>query len=147
MTFNSIPFIILFPAAVLVYRLIPQKIRYAWLLVCSIAFYCAAGTGYIAVLAATVVVVYLLGLALYAFDGRAAKNACLLAGLIIILSTLFIFKYLDFTLGLFGSALRFNLLLPVGISFYSFMAVSYLIDVYRGNTPAEKNIIKLALYL
>ncbi len=147
MTFNSISFIILFPATVAVYCLISPKLRYAWLLVCSYLFYFAAGGRFVYLLAASTVIVYLSGLLVEAIEHGTAKKCVLAASVIVCLGLLFIFKYLDFTLELFGSGLRFNLLLPVGISFYTFQAVSYLIDVYRRTIPAEKNILKLALFL
>ena len=147
MTFNSIPFIILFPVSVLLYYLVPRRLRYAWLLVCSCAFYYALSGGFVAMLALCIAVTYAAGLAIGNVKDPSAQKILLILALVINLGVLFLFKYLDFTLGLFGSGLRFNLMLPVGISFYTFQAISYLVDIYRKKITPEKNILKLALYL
>ena len=147
MSFNSIPYIILFPLIVLLYRLIPEKLRYVWLLVVSCAFYYAMSRGFIVLLAVSVVITYVTGIAVEYLDLPAAKKAVMILAVVLNLGILFLFKYLDFTLGLFGSPLRFDLMLPLGISFYTFQAVSYIADVYRGKIQSEKNILKLALYI
>lgn len=147
MPFNSIPYILIFPAALLIHYLIPQRFRYVWLLVVSASFYLLGGGTLVAILGVSIVITYLTGLALYSFESKAAKKFVVVLSVIAEFATLFVFKYLDFTLDLLGSGLRFNLLLPLGISFYTFQAVSYIVDVYREKIPAELNIIKLALYL
>ena len=147
MTFNSIPFIILFPVAVFAYYLIPQKFRYIWLLLVSYAFYYLCGGGFVILLAVSTVITYIAGHAVSVTDSTAGKKIILAASAVIMLGILFVYKYLDFALALFGSGLRFNLMLPVGISFYTFQSVSYMADVYKGKTEPEKNIFKLALYL
>lgn len=147
MSFNSIPYIILFPAVVLLYRLIPEKLRYVWLLIVSCAFYYAMSQGFVVLLAASVVITYVTGIAVEYIDSASAKKAVMVLALVVSLGILFIFKYLDFTLGLCGSPLRFELALPLGISFYTFQAVSYIADVYHGRIQSEKNILKLALYI
>ena len=147
MTFNSIPFIILFPVAVFLYYIVPKRFRYVWLLVCSYAFYYMCAKGFVALIAATTVIIYIAGHAIAVTDHKGGKKAILAVAAVICLGILFVFKYLDFSLSLFGSGLRFNLMLPVGISFYTFQAVSYIADVYREKIEPEKNIFKLALYL
>lgn len=147
MQFNSIPFIIIFPIVVILYYLIPKRLRYIWLLVCSYCFYFLAGGTFIAVLAASTVITYITGIALDSFDNEKARRAMVAVSAVLQLLSLFVFKYLDFTLGLLGSGLRFGLVIPLGISFYTFQAISYIVDVYRRTTGCEKNILKLALYL
>ena len=147
MTFNSIPFIILFPVAVLFYNLVPQRSRYLWLLFCSCAFYAFCQKEFVALLAVATLIVYISGISLGAFDNKKIRTVILIVSAVTVLGMLFVFKYLDFTLGLFGSGLRFNIALPLGISFYSFQAVSYIADIYKGKYAPEKNIFKLALYL
>ncbi|MCR5590457.1 MAG: MBOAT family protein, partial [Lachnospiraceae bacterium] len=147
MVFNSIQFIILFPLAVLIYYLIPKKFRYVWLLACSYAFYYVNSGALAALLAICTVITYIAGMALSVTDSKAGKKAVLAGAASAVLLVLFVFKYLDFSLSLFGSGLRFNLTLPLGISFYTFMAVSYMADVYSGKIEAQHNILKLALYL
>ncbi len=147
MTFNSILFIILFPASVAVYRLLPSAFRYIWLLLCSLAFYIALGGSFVTLLIISSVITYLAGLAVDKADNITLKKAIMTAAVVVMILILFVFKYLDFSLELFGSHLRFNLILPVGISFYTFRAVSYMADVYNKKMPAEKNLLKLTLYL
>ncbi len=147
MLFNSIPYIILFPLVVLVGALIPKKARYVWLLVVSYAFYFVQSGYFVALLAISTLITYAVGIVLDALEEHKARIAVVAAGAVINLGILFVFKYLDFTLGLVGSGLRFNLVLPLGISFYTFQSVSYIIDVYRKKTAAEKNLPRLALYV
>lgn len=147
MLFNSIPYIILFPLVVLVGALIPKRARYVWLLVVSYAFYFVQSGYFTALLAISTLITYAVGIVLDALEEHKARIAVVAAGAVINLGILFVFKYLDFTLGLVGSGLRFNLMLPLGISFYTFQSVSYIIDVYRKKAPAEKNLLKLALYV
>lgn len=87
----------------------------------------------------------------YAKDKKMAKRS-LVIGIIVNLGLLGVFKYAGFIVGLFGSALRMDLpfaeiALPIGISFYTFQALSYLIDVYRGNAKMQKNFLNFALYI
>ena len=147
MQFNSIPYIIIFPIVVILYYLIPKKFRYIWLLVCSYVFYYLGSGSFTILIAATTIVTYITGLALDSFDGERTRRVIVAASTVLHFLPLFIFKYLDFSLDLFGSGLRFDLLIPLGISFYTFQAVSYIIDVYRHSSECEKNIFKLALYL
>ena len=147
MTFNSIPFIILFPVAVLLYYIFPKKVRYIWLLVLSYAFYASCDNAVLPLLIVTTLIVYVMAHAISVIDHPGWKKAACAFSVIVPLLILFVYKYLDFTLGLVGSGLRFNLILPVGISFYIFMSVSYIVDVYRKKCEPEKNPLRLALYL
>ena len=147
MTFNSIPFIILFPIAVILFYVLPARFRYIWLLLLSYAFYYAAGGAFLMLLAALTVITYISALAIDSFDGPGIRKTILILTLLVSLCTLFAFKYLNLALELSGSALRVDIILPLGISFYTFQAVSYIMDVYRRKIPGEKNILKLALYL
>ncbi len=131
----------------LLYHIIPKKFAYAWLLLCSFLFYLINGRGFVSMLLVSVVITYLTGLTVYAFDSKKLQKAVLIVSVALHLGILFVFKYLDFTLGLFGSGLRFDLFLPLGISFYTFQAVSYTVDVYKKKIEPEKNVLKLALYL
>ncbi len=147
MMFDSIPFIILFPIVVIMYRLIPERFGYIWLLVASLAFYSSAQPRFLILIAFATLLVYLTGLVLSAVENKKAGGAALACAASLLILILFVFKYLNFTLGLFGSPLRIDIILPLGLSFYTFQAVSYIADVYAGKIPAEKNILKLALYL
>ena len=75
------------------------------------------------------------------------KKIIAATGIISSVAILFVFKYLNFTLALCGSMFRFNFAIPLGISFYTFQAVSYIVDVYRDPSKVEKNPLKIALYL
>ena len=147
MLFNSIPFIILFPLTVIIYYLIPKRFRFVWLLVVSYAFYFVQSQGFVLLLAASTIITYVTGVALANFDRTLIRKILVACSVTLQLGILFVFKYLDFSIGLMGSGLRFNLMLPLGISFYSFQAVSYIIDVYRDKEKYEVNPLKLALYL
>ncbi|MBO4904158.1 MAG: MBOAT family protein [Lachnospiraceae bacterium] len=147
MQFNSITFIIIFPILLILYYLIPKRFRYLWLLICSYSFYYLGSGSFTALLAVSTIITYITGIALDAFDGAKVRKAIVFVSVILQILPLFVFKYLDFTLDLFQSGLRFNLMIPLGISFYTFQAISYIVDVYRRNCACEKNVLKLALYL
>ncbi len=164
MNFNSIEFMLFFPCAVIVYFLIPRKLKSIWLLICSYVFYMAWNPKYIFLLMASTLVTYLSGLALSGLKEKGAgdnkRKAVVAASLVINLSMLVYFKYTGFLLTSLNRLLgavsgtspintdwALNIVLPVGISFFIFQALSYTIDVYRGNVEAEKNIIDYALFV
>lgn len=154
MLFNSFNFLIFFPAVVLVYFLVPQKVRYLWLLVTSYYFYMCWNPKYVLLLLFSTLVTFLGGLAIERFQ---AKRTFLSLTVIANLTVLFAYKYFDFAidnlnwiLGKFHiQAIEpgFDILLPVGISFYTFQALGYTIDVYRREIYAEKNFFKYALFV
>ncbi|MBR4575331.1 MAG: MBOAT family protein [Lachnospiraceae bacterium] len=147
MMFDSISFIILFPAVVIMYRLIPEKFRYIWLLVVSCAFYASAQPQFLILLLFVTLLIYASGLLLSLAKPQPLKRIIIASSVVILIGILFVFKYLNFMISLMGSPVRFDIILPLGLSFYTFQAVSYVADVYRGRISAEKNILKLALYL
>ena len=163
MLFNSIDFLVFFPLVVLVYFVIPRKARYLWLLVASYYFYMCWNPQYALLMATSTVITYAGG---YLLDWinqsditkkEKYRKLCVAASLISNLSILAIFKYANFAienisnvLGALGFSTieyRLDLLLPVGISFYTFQALSYTLDVYYGNIKAEKNLLRYALYV
>lgn len=160
MVFSSLEFLTLFlPVFLLLYWVTPGRFRNAVLLLGSLMFY-LIGTierpVYVLLLVASVLVNY--GTAL-AIARSAQPRRWLVVGVVYNLAWLFVFKYADFLfaginqvlLALFPSgAVRIpllELLLPVGISFYSFQAVAYLVDVCRGTYPAERSLLNFATYL
>ncbi len=147
MVFNSIPFIMLFPLAALIFYLVPVKFRYIWLLLLSYAFYFAGAGTFVILLAAYSIITYIAAHAVSVADQKKLRKALLALFAVISVLLLFVFKYLDFTLSLVGSPLRFSLVMPLGISFFTFTAVSYIADVYHRRIEPEANILKLALYL
>ena len=166
MSFISINYLIFFPAVVLLYYVLPKRVRMYWLLIASYYFYMSWNAKYALLLFASTAVTYLCGLGIEAVrsskqrdDKRilAGKRLILSLSLVLNLGLLFYFKYIGFaaeSLSEFfsktGIALnipRTDILLPVGISFYIFQAVGYTIDVYRGDVPAEKNPFRYALFV
>ena len=157
MSFNSINYLVFFPIVLLVYWLIPHKFRRYWLLFASYVFYMSWNAWLIFLIVGTTVVSYIAGLLIGRTEDAVKKKWLVAITLIVCLGTLGIFKYLDFftqsafsLLGLFGLKLDppvFGLLLPMGISFYTFQTLSYVIDVYRKKCEVEKNFIYYALYV
>lgn len=153
MTFLSLPFYCFFPVTVLVYFLLPQRFKNGWLLLASWFFYLCAKPIYLTLLLAVIVTSYVTGRVLASKRSQTALVACLTLDVIL----LFLFKYLNFALSLVSrglcaigfdfSAPVLNVILPVGISFYLFQAMGYVIDVYRGKIDAEKNLLLYALFL
>ncbi len=154
MLFNSFNFLLFFPAVVLVYFLIPQKVRYLWLLGASYYFYMCWNPKYVLLLLFSTAVTFWGGLAIERFQ---AKKLFLTLTVVTNLTVLFAFKYFEFALSNLNLLLErfhikavepgFSLLLPVGISFYTFQALGYTIDVYRKEIFAEKNFFRYALFV
>ena len=164
MLFNSISFLIFFPVVTLVYFLIPHKIRYLWLLGASYYFYMCWNPQYALLMATSTLLTYLSGLLIdqaNKMEDQRKRNFWrkfwVAVSLILNLSILFFFKYFDFAvdnlnrvLGALNITLvqpEFDVILPVGISFYTFQALSYTMDVYRGDIYVERNVAKYALFV
>ena len=165
MLFNSIQFLIFFPIVTLAYFLIPHKARYIWLLLASYYFYMCWNPKYALLIATSTIITWLSGLLIDRTNKSSAdlKNKIFKKKLWVGLSfasnlaILFFFKYFDFALRNLNAVLAqfhfeliqpgFDVILPVGISFYTFQALSYTMDVYRGEIYAEKNILKYALFV
>ena len=165
MLFNSLHFLIFFPAVVLVYLLVPSRWRYLWLLVASYYFYMGWNPRYALLIALSTVTTYGAGRLLDRIgqepgeDERKLrkKKGCVFFSFFINIGILFFFKYFDFALENVNRILQilhitvlekpFDVLLPVGISFYTFQALGYTIDVYRGEIRAEKNLLRYALFV
>lgn len=165
MLFNSIQFLIFFPIVVALYYLIPKKARYIWLLLASYYFYMSWNAKYALLLLFSTFVTYLSGLALgYMKNKQLAgpvkkrgMKLCVAASFTLNLGVLFWFKYFDFAVDNINYVLsklhitllnpQFDIILPVGISFFTFQALSYTVDVYRGDIRAEKNFLKYALFV
>ncbi|MEZ6066455.1 MAG: MBOAT family O-acyltransferase [Planctomycetaceae bacterium] len=158
MLFNSWQFALFLPVVVLVHFLLPHRIRWAWLLAASYLFYMSAVPEYGLLLLFSTVVDYWLGLAIHAAPaGERRRWWLLLSSLLTNLGMLGLFKYFNF----FASSLAHlsgwlgrpltpwesQLLLPVGISFYTFQTLSYSIDIYRGTLQPERHFGRYALYV
>ena len=165
MLFNSLKFLVFFPAVVLLYFLLPKRVRNLWLLIASYVFYMGWNAKYVVLLFTSTLITYLSGLLLERIKGsrRAEGEKTTLKKWVVALSfllnlgILFYFKYVNFFLntlqgaaalvGLRLNVPRFDILLPVGISFFTFQALSYTMDVYRGEIGAERNFLRYALFV
>lgn len=157
MVFNSIDFLCFFPIVTLIYFIIPKRFRYIWLLLSSYYFYMCWNAKYAVLIAISTVVTYLVALLVEKQQQKKKAKLYMVFGFVINLGILFFFKYFNFTLANLNKILSimhirsvnnpFSLLLPVGISFYTFQALGYMIDVYRGECKAERNLLKYALFV
>lgn len=157
MLFSSITFLYLFlPTVLAVYYLLLRKFRTAqniFLFLVSIGFYAWGEPKFVLIMVASIVINWILGLCV-----DSCRHNLVLSRIIIgvdvglNLGLLFVFKYLNFTAdilkGLFGAELGIGQIsLPIGISFFTFQAMSYVIDVYRGKGQVQKNILCVGLYI
>lgn len=158
MLFNSLSFLIFFPIVLLIYFVIPKKIRYIWLLIASYYFYMCWNVKYALLLLISTVITYSAGLIIGWKEQKTWIKKLVMAGsLISNFGILFFFKYFDFALsgvekllGKFGVIFetpQLDILLPVGISFYIFQAVGYTVDVYREKIDRERNPLRYALFV
>lgn len=157
MNFNSIKFIIFFPIVLFVYFIIPKKYQWLWLLICSYYFYLSWNLIYGSLIFACTLLTYVASIIIDKSKSKKIKKIVLIITFIFCLGTLFVFKYSNFILenvisflNLFNTNIKpfkFNILLPVGISFYTFQTMSYVIDVYRGNQKAEYHFGYYALFV
>ena len=153
MLFSSIPFLYYFlPAVLILYFLAPQKGKNTVLLLFSLIFYGWGEPRLVLMMLLAVALGYFFGLGLEKTRGRGLGKLLLVLSVVSSLSFLVYYKYTDFFLeninGLFGLHLPLlGLALPIGISFYTFQIMSYTVDVYRGQVPAQRNFIDLACYV
>ena len=153
MIFSSIPFLYYFlPAVLLAYFLTPRKGKNGVLLLFSLIFYGWGEPRLIFVMLLSVALGYFFGLALEKTGEERPRKLLLALSVLSSLGFLVYYKYTDFFLeninALFGTHLPLlNLALPIGISFYTFQILSYTVDVYQGQVPAQKNPVNLACYV
>ncbi len=153
MLFSGIPFLFYFlPAVLILYFALPDKLKNSCLLLFSLVFYAWGEPIYIFLMASSILIGYFLSLGIEKYRGSIKENICFILAVIVSLSALGFFKYFDFVTGSINSLLKTNLpilgiALPIGISFYTFQLLSYVIDVKRGDIPPQKNLIDLACYI
>ena len=155
MVFSSITFLFYFlPIVLLSYYLVPKKVKNIVLLISSLFFYFWGEPKNILIMISMIVFSYIGGLVIDKLREKKSKFIKLFLFIIIVidLSALFYFKYIDFLIRNINLYLEnkidlIGVVLPIGISFFTFQIISYLIDVYRGDTKVQKNIFKLALYV
>lgn len=154
MLFNSLEYLIFLPIVVIFYNLLPQKLKNIFLLLASLTFYSFWNVKYTLLMVFSIFVTYMTGLYIEKNRGQVKKmKLAVFLCFFINLGILFVFKYFNFFADLLNnfSGKDFNLaidvLLPVGISFYTFQALGYTIDVYRNDIRAEENFIDYALFV
>ena len=154
MLFCSLTFLFIFlPILTLIYYVSNNKYRNVILLIASLLFYAWGEPKYIYLMLISIGVNYVLALMIEKyFDKKIIKRIILIVSILFNLGLLFYFKYLGFTVtvinNISGAQLKtFNIALPIGISFYTFQILSYVVDVYKGEVKAQKNIITLGTYI
>lgn len=153
MLFSSITFLYYFlPIVLIIYFITPKSLKNTFLLIASLFFYGWGEPKYVFLMIATVAVGYVTGLLMEKFRGKSISKLFLIVTSVFELGALAYFKYADFFITNFNRATGLSvpllqIVLPIGISFYTFQILSYGIDVYRGTVAAQKNPINLACYV
>lgn len=161
MLFNSFTFLLFFPIAALLYYVLPHKLRGTYLLLVSYGFYMNWNPTYALLLAGITLVSYFSALGMSRLSRLENKESqskkVLVASIVLCLLPLIVFKYFNFINGSVFALLQafgmripmpdFKWLLPVGISFFTFKVISYLVDVYKGRIEPERNLGIYALYV
>lgn len=153
MLFSSIPFLYYFlPVVLILYFIAPKKLKNSVLLLTSLVFYGWGEPKYVVLMIASVLIGYVSGLLIEAFSQKKISKLFLWLSVGINIGFLAYFKYADFFIENFNAATGLSIpllriALPIGISFYTFQILSYTVDVYRKDVPAQKNLINLAAYV
>ena len=153
MLFSSVTFLYYFlPAVLLTYFLVPRNLKNTVLLLFSLVFYGWGEPKLLGLMVFTILMFYFCGLMIGRCRSQKGKKAWLTVSVVISIGLLGLFKYADFFIDSFNAVMGLSvpllrLALPVGISFYTFQSLSYTIDVYRGNVPAQKNPISFGAYV
>ncbi|MCG8327587.1 MAG: MBOAT family protein [Chitinophagales bacterium] len=158
MLFNSIDYFLFLPLVAVIFFITPVRFRWLWLLVASYFFYMYWNPWYILLIIGSTLIDYFAAIQIYESDNKRRKKRFLWLSIIANLGLLFTFKYFNFFGGQLeqllhnldlGSDYNFhlNVLLPVGISFYTFQTMAYTIDIYRGYAAPERHLGKYALYV
>lgn len=153
MLFSSITFLYCFlPCVLLVYFVVPDRMKNTVLLLASLFFYGWGEPKYLIFMLASVTQSYAAALLVERFRGTKIAKAALAVSAAASLGLLAYCKYADLFIGNFNAVTGLSVpllrvALPVGISFYTFQILSYVIDVYRGDVPAQRNFIDLAMYV
>lgn len=153
MVFSSITFLFYFlPIVLALYYLVPNKFKNLILLISSFIFYFYGEPKYVLLMAFSIISTYICGILVDKYRGTKTSKLFLILEIIISIGLLIYFKYADFiikniNLWLSQKIDLINVLLPIGISFYTFQMISYVVDIYRGEVKVQKNILKLATYV
>ena len=157
MTFNSWEFILFYPLVLLLYFVLPKRAKWPMLLFASYFFYMCYQPQLVFLIFGTTLISWAMSNVIEKSEKLLYKRLALAATLISSLGVLFFYKYFDFLsetifdiaslFGYRGDSFALSLMLPVGISFYTFQTLSYVIDVYRGDVKTEKNFFFYALFV
>ncbi|HBR01481.1 MAG TPA: transcriptional regulator [Ruminiclostridium sp.] len=153
MVFSSITFLYFFlPVVLVLYFITPNKFKNYILLIASLFFYFCGEPKYTLLLIASITINYFYGILIEKHRGAKIAKCAVVSSIIANLLLLVVFKYSNFLISnisyIFNIDIKFvKIALPIGISFYTFQAMSYVIDVYRGEVKAQKNVFNLALYI
>ena len=151
MVFSSITFLFYFlPVVLAIYYIVPNKYNNIVLLLASLFFYFYGEPKYVIVMIISIICIYLFGILIDKY--RKYAKIFLILSICISVGILIYFKYFNFIIQNINLWLTHKIdfiyvALPIGISFYTFQLISYIIDVYRGNAKVQKNILKLAMYV
>ncbi len=153
MVFSSVTFLFYFlPIVLVLYYLVPNKLKNLILLISSFIFYFYGEPKYVLLMVFSIMSTYICGRLVDKYRGTKKSKLFLILEIIISIGLLIYFKYADFiikniNLWLSQKIDLINVLLPIGISFYTFQMISYVVDVYKGEVKVQKNILKLATYV
>lgn len=153
MIFSSITFLFYFlPIVLAIYYIVPKKIKNIVLLISSFIFYAYGEPRYVFLMIFSILVTYIFGRLIDKYKNTKYVKGILISANCINLGLLVYFKYIDFiiqniNLWLSAQIDLLHVLLPIGISFYTFQTISYLVDVYRGEVEVQKNFLNLAVYV
>ena len=153
MLFSSISFLYFFlPAVLILYAVVPKVLKNTVLLVSGLVFYAWGEPRYVVIMVISILVGYVFGLLIEKFRGKKLSKVFMILSVATDLGLLAYFKYADFFIENFNAATGLGIpllriALPIGISFYTFQILSYTVDVYRGDVPAQKNPVNLGAYI
>ena len=153
MVFSSITFLFYFlPIVLLIYYIMPKKYKNVIILIASLLFYFFGEPVYILLMIFSIIITYVFGLLIDKYKNTENSKIFLILFLVITIGLLTYFKYIEFLIKNINLLLNqkislINVALPIGISFYLFQMISYIVDVYKGKTKVQKNILKLATYV
>ena len=151
MVFSSIIFLFYFlPITLIIYYIVPNKAKNLVLLLFSLLFYFYGEPKYILIMISSIISAYIFGILMDKY--RKYSKLFLIFSLCVSIGALVYFKYINFLIENINLFLSHKIdfiyvVLPIGISFYTFQIISYLVDVYNGKTKAQKNLINLAMYV
>lgn len=158
MVFSSVLFLFyFFPVVLFCYFIAPKELRNAILLLASLLFYAWGEPKFIAVLLLSILINYLAGICIHISQGTVLAKLSLTVSLLANLGILGFYKYANFGVGIVNRVMgripawqdipAVSVALPIGLSFFTFQGLSYVIDVYRGIAPVQKNPLYIALYI